>query len=81
MATELEAARTLRRQIAAYAGFLGCAAKCALLIGSSTIDVESARKAYVLRQACGAFTLDAAVFGARRQSLGLATPQVLGAIG
>jgi len=49
--------------LSAYADFLPHAAKGALLIDSSTIDVESARKAHELGQASGAPTLDAPVSG------------------
>jgi 3-hydroxyisobutyrate dehydrogenase len=52
-----------RHVLAACANFLSCVTKGALLIDSSTIDVDSARKAHEAGAAAGAMTLDAPVSG------------------
>jgi 3-hydroxyisobutyrate dehydrogenase len=52
-----------RHVLAAYTDFLSFVAKGALLIDSSTIDVDSARKAHEVGAAAGALTLDAPVSG------------------
>jgi 3-hydroxyisobutyrate dehydrogenase len=49
--------------LAAYADFLSCVAKGAILIDTSTIDVDSARKAHGVGASAGAMTLDAPVSG------------------
>ena len=52
-----------RHVLAAHADFLPAAPKGALVIDSSTIDVDSARKAHEAGAAAGALTLDAPVSG------------------
>jgi 3-hydroxyisobutyrate dehydrogenase len=52
-----------RHVLAAYADFLSCVINGALPIDTSTIDVDSARKAHEVGAAAGAMTLDAPVSG------------------